>query len=184
MIEHNVASTREEAVEKMNVLLGEGIISHITKDHPFKDDLLYYCFLDWNPDGSDEEPNKDKTSKSRDKKEEKERTSTRSKSKSLKAKDREKIKDQLRRERRPTVDLASAPTKKEPELSTSAPAALAPLHPKLTEQPPTLLSRPERRLSIAHASEASARLSDKPLVEMDVVRDAATMYSTYWRNLN
>ncbi|ETO01664.1 hypothetical protein RFI_35776 [Reticulomyxa filosa] len=44
LVSSGVAKTREQAVELGNLMLAANVFRHVTKDHNFKDDNLYYRF--------------------------------------------------------------------------------------------------------------------------------------------
>eukprot|EP00123_Amoebidium_parasiticum_P021753 comp73140_c0_seq1/m.48180 comp73140_c0_seq1/g.48180 ORF comp73140_c0_seq1/g.48180 comp73140_c0_seq1/m.48180 type:complete len:267 (-) comp73140_c0_seq1:371-1171(-) len=45
MIDNGYAQDREDAIRLGNLLVQEGYIEHVTKDHTFKDDKLFYRFV-------------------------------------------------------------------------------------------------------------------------------------------
>lgn len=44
MVEQNLASSRSEATQKLDALVQNGLIHHVTRDHSFKDAALFYRF--------------------------------------------------------------------------------------------------------------------------------------------
>ncbi|ETO33020.1 hypothetical protein RFI_04087 [Reticulomyxa filosa] len=45
LVSSGVAKTHGQAVELGNLMLTANVFCHVTKDHNFKDDNLYYCFV-------------------------------------------------------------------------------------------------------------------------------------------